>query len=120
MGKDEKVNEPNEAEVTDWQDVFTDRFQFVKEGDGITGILVDKSIANFGGNNVGSYTVAPEPEMMLSFLGSTTLDRQMAQIPVGHEVQVTFTGTAATARGLNPVKLFTVRHRPMPAVEVKS
>lgn len=115
MGKEDKdqaaVQDPPEAEEAEWQDVFVDRFQFVKEGDALRGILVEKTKVNLSGKDVGSYAVAPEPDMLLSFLGSTTLDRQMAQIPMGDEVQITFTGTAPTARGLNPVKLYSVRHR---------
>lgn len=98
-----------EAEETEWQDVFTDQYKFIKEGDSIQGILTAKETSSFG---VGAYQIQVDEEMTLSILGTTVLDRLFRQIPIGNEVQVTYTGSAPTKVGRN-VKQFAVRYRPV-------
>ncbi len=104
----EEVDGKNE-----WEEVMQDRFQFTDVGDKIEGILVAKGEQQMANGKVGAYTVQVEEDgekVAKSFLGSTTLDRLLAQVKVGKMVRIEFTGTDKTGQGRN-LKQFTVQQR---------
>lgn len=92
----------------DEQEVVQGQFKFEKVGDKVAGILISKGQSD--SFKAGVYQLEIGPGASISFLGKTTLDKQMSSVPLGAYVTVEYSSDELTKQGRS-VKMFDVKYR---------
>jgi hypothetical protein len=106
MAEKRKAN--NTPAPAGWEDVIVDQFRFEKVGDSVQGILLAKESSSFG---VGAYQIQVDADHSVSILGTTGLDRLLAQVAEGIEVFIEFMDIQKTGANRN-FKVFRVLRKP--------
>lgn len=92
MAKEQVMKQP----PADGEEILVDQFKFEKIGDTIQGVLVAKDVSSFG---TGAYLIAVDEETTVSILGSTGMDRLLANINVNTKIWIQLSEIKALAGG---------------------
>lgn len=92
--------------------------EFNKEGDKIKGVYVSKR-ESVGPNDSMMYIIELGGGVKESVWGSTVLDDRMANVQIGDEVIIEFSGRQKPKNGGKAYKVFKVFRRQMPFSEVE-
>tara|TARA_Y100000310_G_C19943821_1_gene473763 strand:+ start:123 stop:413 length:291 start_codon:yes stop_codon:yes gene_type:complete len=82
----------------EWERLDETFVQFEEVGQTVEGVLTYKGVQEMPGGTVGRYSIQ-EDDRKVAILGSTQIDRVLAQVELQSRIRIVYTGEFKTARG---------------------